>query len=47
MGLWPASGRSQHGAPMQGAAVQEFIAWAESLPCGVDLMSERDYAVPA
>ncbi len=37
----------QHGAPMQGAAVQEFIAWAESLPCGVDLMSERDYAVPA
>ena len=37
----------QHGAPMQGAAVQEFIAWAEALPCGVDLMSERDYAVPA
>ncbi len=37
----------QHGAPMQGAAVQEFIAWIEQLPCGVDLMAERDYAVPA
>lgn len=37
----------QHGAPMRGAAVQEFIAWIEALPCGVDLMSERDYAVPA
>lgn len=37
----------QHGAPMKGAAVQEFIAWIEQLPCGVDLLSERDYAVPA
>ena len=37
----------QHGAPMRGAAVQEFIAWIDALPCGVDLMSERDYAVPA
>ena len=37
----------QHGAPMKGAAVQEFIAWIEALSCGVDLMSERDYAVPA
>lgn len=37
----------QHGAPMRGAAVQEFIAWIEALPCGVDLLSERDYAVPA
>jgi flavorubredoxin len=37
----------QHGAPMKGAAVQEFIAWAEQLSCGVDLMAERDYAVPA
>ena len=37
----------QHGAPMRGAAVQEFIAWIEALPCGVDLLSERDYAIPA
>lgn len=37
----------QHGAPMRGAAVQEFIAWIESLPCGVDLLNERDYAIPA
>ncbi len=37
----------QHGAPMRGAAVQEFIAWVEALPCGVDLLGERDYTVPA
>lgn len=37
----------QHGAPMKGQAVAEFIDWAEMLPCGVDLMSERDYVVPA
>lgn len=37
----------QHGAPMQGPAVQQFIAWVEGLACGVDLMQERDYAVPA
>ena len=36
----------QHGAPMQGAAVQEFIAWVEQLDCGIDLMNERNYAVP-
>lgn len=37
----------QHGAPMRGAAVQQFIAWVEGLACGVDLMQDRDYAVPA
>jgi hypothetical protein len=24
-----------------------IIAWIDALPCGVDLMSERDHAVPA
>ena len=24
-----------------------LIAWARELPCGVDLMSQRDYAIPA
>lgn len=37
----------QHGAPMRGAAVREFIEWVQNLACGIDLMSERDYAVPA
>jgi flavorubredoxin len=37
----------QHGSPMRGAAVQEFIDWAEQLACGIDLLSERDYRVPA
>lgn len=37
----------QHGAPMRGAAVQEFVAWFEVLPCGVDLLGERDYTAPA
>lgn len=36
----------QHGAPMAGAAVKEFIAWAEGLACGVDLVNESTYAVP-
>ena len=37
----------QHGAPLGGAAVADFIAWAAQLDCGIDLMSERDYRVPA
>lgn len=37
----------QHGSPLQGAAVREFIEWAKDLSCGIDLMTERDYAVPA
>ena len=36
----------QHGAPMAGAAVQEFINWIEGLPCGIDLMTEANYAAP-
>jgi len=37
----------QHGAPLAGPAVKEFITWAEGLSCGIDLMTERDYQVPA
>ncbi len=36
----------QHGAPMQGAAVTQFIEWVEGLACGVDLMTEANYAIP-
>jgi flavorubredoxin len=36
----------QHGAPLRGAAVAEFIGWAEALACGVDLMRDHHYAVP-
>ena len=36
----------QHGAPLAGPAVQEFIAWARELSCGIDLMGPSDYAVP-
>lgn len=37
----------QHGAPLAGAAVGEFIDWVGQLDCGIDLMSQRDYAVPS
>jgi flavorubredoxin len=36
----------QHGAPMGGDAVREFIDWVHTLQCGVDLMSERNYTLP-
>jgi flavorubredoxin len=37
----------QHGAPLVGAAVGEFIAWVQTLDCGIDLVSTRNYAIPA
>ena len=36
----------QHGAPLTGAAVQEFIEWVEGLSCGIDLMTDSSYAIP-
>ncbi|MBP6901301.1 MAG: FprA family A-type flavoprotein [Burkholderiaceae bacterium] len=36
----------QHGAPLAGPAVAEFIAWARELRCGIDLMGPADYRVP-
>ena len=37
----------QHGAPMKGPAVKQFIDWAETFACGIDVMSQHHYAVPA
>jgi flavorubredoxin len=37
----------QHGSPLRGPAVREFIDWAERLECGIDLLSDRHYRVPA
>lgn len=36
----------QHGAPMVGPAVREFIDWVQTLYCGIDLMDERHYTLP-
>ncbi len=37
----------QHGAVFKGKElVGRFIEWVESLECGVDLLSERDYTLP-
>jgi len=36
----------QHGAPLQGAAIKQFIEWVEGLSCGVDLMTDASYAIP-
>ncbi len=37
----------QHGSPLAGTAVAEFIAWVRELPCGIDLMGPAQYQVPA
>jgi flavorubredoxin len=36
----------QHGAPMRGAAVGQFIEWISQLSCGVDLMTQDAYRLP-
>ena len=36
----------QHGAPLVGEAIPQFIAWARQLECGIDLMDQRAYTVP-
>lgn len=38
----------QHGLPMRGQAVEDFLSWIETLECGIDLMtplSYRPYAI--
>jgi flavorubredoxin len=37
----------QHGAPLEGAAVKDFIAWTRELACGIDLMGPENYRIPA
>ncbi|MEJ2344343.1 MAG: MBL fold metallo-hydrolase [Gammaproteobacteria bacterium] len=37
----------QHGAPLRGRKViGMFLDWLEQLPCGVDLMEQRNYVLP-
>lgn len=36
----------QHGAPLAGAAVKEFIDWIEQLPCGIDRLDQNSYRLP-
>ncbi|MEY4767235.1 MAG: hypothetical protein RI907_3908 [Pseudomonadota bacterium] len=37
----------QHGAPLKGPAVKQFLDWVELLPCGIDLMGPGHYTLPA
>jgi len=36
----------QHGAPLAGPAIRQFIAWVRDLPCGIDLMDASHYRLP-
>ncbi len=36
----------QHGSPMKGPAVAEFIDWIEQLHCGVDYFTQDHYRLP-
>ncbi|MDE2395261.1 MAG: FprA family A-type flavoprotein [Burkholderiales bacterium] len=36
----------QHGPPLAGPAVRDFMAWVQTLECGVDRFGERDYVLP-
>ena len=44
--LNPAMIVPQHGLPMKGDAISDFLDWLSELPCGVDLMDSRDYQLP-
>lgn len=37
----------QHGAPLVGEAVTEFIDWIGTIECGIDMLTQGNYAVPA
>jgi flavorubredoxin len=36
----------QHGLPLRGAAIADFLAWLENLECGSDLLGPADYRIP-
>lgn len=37
----------QHGRPLRGKhVINEFLEWAEQLRCGIDLLTEENYALP-
>lgn len=33
----------QHGAPLSGPAVNQFLDWISTLKCGIDLLTQTDY----
>ena len=35
----------QHGLPMRGAAIGDFLGWLEQLECGIDLLGPANYRV--
>jgi len=37
----------QHGRAISGKAIPEFLDWIYNLQCGLDLMSQNDYRIPA
>ncbi len=37
----------QHGAPLAGDAVKEFIGWIGDLTCGIDNVTQANYTIPA
>jgi flavorubredoxin len=37
----------QHGAPLVGDAVPQFIEWVGDLSCGVDQLTQANYAIPS
>ncbi len=38
----------QHGSPLQGRdMIEQFYRWLEQLPCGIDLMDQYTYRIPA
>ena len=36
----------QHGLPMKGQAMRDFLDWLEGLECGIDLMTQANYRSP-
>lgn len=37
----------QHGSPLKGPAVWDFIEWIQTLDCGIDHLTQANYSVPA
>jgi flavorubredoxin len=37
----------QHGGHFEGAMMERFLDWISHLDCGIDLLEQRDYCVPA
>ncbi|HLS84566.1 MAG TPA: MBL fold metallo-hydrolase [Arenimonas sp.] len=44
--LDPAMVVPQHGLPLAGAAIGEFLDWLSDLDCGSDLLGPADYRIP-